>query len=212
MSTPPTVGAVKKLMTVDEFWDFVHRPENSDRDFDLIRGEVVEVSRPKRPHGRVCVLLGMYLELYAERVRKGYVVSNDAGVVLSESPASVVGPAVAYFTDADKFEDLHPKWGDVPPVLAVEVSSSNDRPGRVNAKIQEYLRNGVKVVWQVDYEERNVTIYRPDKTIEVVNESGELTGGDDLPGLSIRVADIFRLPGDRPPASQPPSPAPPAAP
>ena len=205
MSTA-TPGAVTKLMTADEFWEFVHRPENQDRDFELIRGEVVEVSRPTKPHGRVCFRVGFFLELYAERIGSGYVVSNDSGIAIGDDPDSVLGPDVAYFTDANKFEDMHPKWGEVPPVLAVEISSPNDRPGRMNAKIQEYLTNGVKVVWQVDYEERNVTVYRPNKTMEVVRESDELTGGDDLPGLVIKVADIFKLPGDRhpPPPTSPP--------
>jgi Uma2 family endonuclease len=203
----PSPGAAKKLMTADEFWEFVHRRENEDRNFELIRGEVVEVSRPTKPHGAVTALVAFELQLYVRSIRKGYVVSNDSGIVIAEDPDSVLGPDVAYFTDANKLEDLHPKWGDVPPVLAVEVSSPNDRPGRMNAKIQEYLTNGVKVVWQVDYEERNVTVYRPGKNLQVIKEDGELTGGDDLPGLSIKVADIFKLPGDRQPPA-PPAPAP----
>ncbi|HEY1191281.1 MAG TPA: Uma2 family endonuclease [Gemmata sp.] len=208
MSTAtPGIGAAKKLMTADEFWEFVHRPENQDRDFELIRGEVIEVSRPRTPHGYVCARIVFRLQQYAEDRAHGYVTCNDAGVALGGAPDSVLGPDVAYFTDANTFEDLHPKWGDVPPVLAVEISSPNDRPGRVNAKIQEYLTNGVRVVWQVDYEERNVTVYRPNKTMEVVREGGELTGGDDLPGLVIKVADVFKLPGDRqtPPSAVPPS-------
>jgi Uma2 family endonuclease len=107
----------------------------------------------------------------------------------------VLGPDVAYFTAATTFNDIHPKWGVVPPVLAVEVASPSDRAGRVNAKIHEYLDNGVKIVWHVDYEERNVTVYRPNTQFVIVPEGGELTGGDDLPGLSIKVADIFKLPG-----------------
>jgi Uma2 family endonuclease len=203
MSTPPAVGAAKKLMTADEFWDFVHRRENEDRDFELIRGEVVEVSRPTKPHGVVATNIGFELVAYARRTGLGYVVGNDSGVALGGDPDSVVGPDVGYFTDAAQFNDLHPKWGDVPPVLAVEVSSPNDRPGKMNAKIREYLTNGVKVVWQVDYEERNVTVHRPSRTMEVVREGEELTGGDELPGLSIRVADIFKLPGDGPPPAAP---------
>lgn len=200
MSTAPHSATTKVRMTADEFWEFVHRPENHDRDFDLIRGEVFEVSRPTKPHGRVCIRIAMFIEQYAERVGKGYTVGNDSGVVLGARSETVVGPDVAYFTDAQTFGDLHPKWGDVPPVLAVEVSPPTDRPGRVNAKIREYLTNGVKIVWQVDYEERNVTVYRPKQDIEVIDEGGELTGGDDLPGLFIKVADIFKLPGDRPAA------------
>lgn len=186
----------KKLMTADEFWEFVHKPENLDRDFELIRGEVVEVSRPRKPHGIVVVRICSLLERYAENVGRGYVVT-ESGVVLGESPATVVGPDAAYYDDVNKFEDLHPKWGDVPPVLAVEVWSPTDRPSRTNAKIREYLASGVKIVWQVDYEERQVTVYRPKQDMEVIGSDGELTGGADLPGLLIKVADLFKLPGDR---------------
>jgi len=195
--TTPAVGAAKKLMSADEFWDFVQLPENENRDFDLIRGEVIELSRPTKPHGVVTTLVTFELELYARAVRKGYVVSNDSGVVLGRLPESVVGPDVAYFVDAEKFEDLHPKWGEIPPVLVVEVLSPNDEPSEVNEKIELYLKNGVKVLWLVDYARRKVTIFRPDKTLTVVKSDGELTGGDELPGLSVKVADIFKLPGDR---------------
>ncbi|MBN9119431.1 MAG: Uma2 family endonuclease [Planctomycetes bacterium] len=212
MSATPGTGTAKKLMTADEFWEFVHRPENLDRDFELIRGEVVEVSRPTKPHGAVAALVAFELQLHARAAQKGYVVTNDSGIALGEDPDTVLGPDIAYSTDVSKFEDMHPKWGDVPPVLAVEISSPSDRPGRMNAKIQEYLTNGVKVVWQVDYEERNVTVHRPNRSMEVVKEDGELTGGDDLPGLTIKVADIFRLPGERAaPAPEPPAPPAPSA-
>lgn len=204
-TTPPGAPAAKKLMTADEFWEFVHRPENLDRDFELIRGEVVEVSRPRTPHGIIVARICSLLDRYAELVGRGYVVT-ESGVVLSEEPATVVGPDAAYYDDANRFEDIHPKWGDIPPILAVEVWSPSDRPGRTNAKIREYLGSGVKIVWQVDYEERRVTVYRPKQDMEVIGEDGELTGGDDLPGLSVRVADLFKLPGDRAaaPSTSPP--------
>lgn len=193
-----TPGTAKTLMTADQFWEFVHRPENQDRDFELLRGEVIEVSRPTQQHGAVAALVTFELQLYARVARNGYVVTNDSGVELGANAESVLGPDVAYFTAATTFNDIHPKWGVVPPVLAVEVSSPSDRPGRVNTKIREYLDNGVKLVWQVDYEERIVTVYRPRTEFEVVPESGELTGGDDLPGLCVKVADLFRIPAERP--------------
>ncbi len=202
----PSTTNPTKLFTADEFWEFVNRPENANRIFELIRGRVVEMSRPTRPHGRVCMRVGYHLELYAERVRSGYVATDDAGVVLREDPDSVVGPDVAYYTDANTFDELHPKWGEVAPVLVAEISSPNDKPGKVNAKIEEYLNTGVKVVWLVDYEERNVTVYRPNQTLLVVREGGTLSGGPDMPGLSVEVADLFRMPGDRHATTTPPTP------
>jgi Uma2 family endonuclease len=211
MATPTTVGTQKKLITADEFWDFVHLPENENRDFELIRGEVVEMSRPTHPHGRVCFRVGMMIELYAERVGKGYVVTNDSGVVLAENPDTVVGPDVAYFTNVNAFDDMNPKWADVPPLLVAEVRSPHDRPNTLIAKIRDYLKNGVKIVWLIDYEERTVAVFRPNMTPDVVSERQELTGGDELPGFICQVADFFRLPGERPTSSTPLLPHPPTS-
>lgn len=202
----PTLAAAKKRMTADEFWEFVRRPENEPRQFDLIRGEVVEMPRPTRLHGVVQRNVAFALSEWAGRVGRGYV-TVESGVVLDQDPDTVVGPDAAYFTDADTFEDVHPKWGDVPPVLAVEILSPNDKMSRVNAKIREYLLSGTKVVWLLDYEERNVSIYRPGATFDMVGIDDVLTGGSDLPGLSIPVSLLFRLPSQKPGTiSQPPPP------
>lgn len=191
----PAAPAARR-MTTAEFWDFTHLPENRNRDFELIRGEVIEVPRPTKPHGVVSFRVGKYLDLYAESVGRGYVTTNDSGVILEEYPDTVVGPDVAYYTDAATFDELHPKWGETVPLLAVEVLSPNDKPSKISGKVRDYLSNGVKLVWVVDFEERLVTVYRPDRTLEQFTASGELLGGDELPGLVVKVADLFKLPGE----------------
>ena len=198
MNPPTPTAAPAELMTADEFWDYCQRPENENRFLELIRGEVVEVPRPTKPHGVVASNVSFELKLYVRRCRRGYVASNDSGVILGEDPDTVVGPDVAYYTDANAFRDLHPKWGEEPPVLAIEVLSPNDKMSRVNANVRDYLRNHVKLVWVVDYEDRKVSVYRPDRTLEMFDESAELTGGDDLPGFTCRVADLFQTDGPEP--------------
>lgn len=200
MTTPVTA---RKLMTADEFWEFCQRPENENRWLELIRGEVIELPRPTRRHGIVCNNIGRILGNYTFQVGRGYIATNDSGVILEEDPDTVVGPDVAYYTDAARFRDVHPKWGEEPPVLAVEVLSPNDKPSRVNAKVAGYLRNGVRVVWLIDFEDNKITVYRPDRTLSVLAESDELTGGNELPGFSCRVADFFALPGDLIPQPKP---------
>lgn len=203
-TTLPVAGPKGKL-TIEEYWEFVNRPENADRLFELRRGEVIELSRPKKPHGIVSGNITWILRSYAETVRRGYVLSNDTGVVLEEIPGTVVGPDVAYCIDESTYDEVEPKWAETPPVLTVEVLSPNDKMSDVNEKTADYLMAGVKMVWLADPESKTVTVYRPARNHMVLKGGDDLSGGDELPGFSCKVADFFRLPGDRA-APQPSSP------
>jgi Uma2 family endonuclease len=182
-------------MTAEQFYDWVHRAENANRWFELVRGEVIELPRPLKLHGRVCMNVGYLLEAYVRQRNKGYVISNDSGVVLSRAPDTVRGPDIAVYEDADSFDDLHPKYGETPPRLAVEVLSPNDKAGKLLSKIADYLNNGVELVWLVDPEERIVNVHRPQKNPYQVKADAELTGDDVLPGFRCRVAEFFFVPG-----------------
>jgi Uma2 family endonuclease len=199
-----STGATTRLLTAEEFHDFVHRPENRDRWFELVRGEVIEVPPPTRPHGFVCLNVGRILGNYTFQQGHGYVAGNDSGVILERDPDTVRGPDVALYEDAQAYADLHPKYGRVPPRLAVEVLSPHDRLGKVMRKITDYLRNGVELVWLIDPETRNVTVHRPAKQPYVVEEDQDLTGEDVLPGFRCRVREFFLLPGERAQPDAPP--------
>jgi Uma2 family endonuclease len=196
-----TVTVPAKL-TAEEFCEWVHRPENANRWFELVRGEVIELPSPTKIHGRVYMNIGFLLEGYVRQRGFGYVTSNDSGVILERDPDTVRGPDVALYEDANSFDELHPKYGEVPPRLAVEVISPSDRVGRVMDKIADYLRNGVSLVWLIDPEERNATVCRPDRPHEVLKTDQEIAAEDVLPGFRCRVSDFFFVPG--PPASAAP--------
>jgi Uma2 family endonuclease len=67
--------------------------------------------------------------------------------------------------------------------------------GMVMRKVQQYLRAGIAMVWVVDGESRNVTVYRTGREPRVLEENEVLDGEDVLPGFTCAVADLFRLPG-----------------
>jgi Uma2 family endonuclease len=128
-------GPQTELMTADEFFDWASRPENDNKWWELVRGEVIELPAPSKAHGVVCLNVSRLLSIYCIKRRKGYVTGNDSGVLLERDPDTVRGPDVAVFEDADHFEELHPKYGEIPPILAVEVLSPNDRADRVMEKL-----------------------------------------------------------------------------
>jgi len=96
-------------------------------------------------------------------------------------------------------EQLPEGYSRIPPDLAVEVVSPNDLWYEVTEKVQAYLKVGVRLVWVVDPPTRMVYIYRPDGSIALVREDGELSGEDVVPGFGCPVAAIF------PPAPAPPT-------
>jgi Uma2 family endonuclease len=156
---------------------------------------VIELPPPRKPHGFVCSNVARLVGNYTFERGEFYVTSNDSGVILERDPDTVRGPDVALYNDANTFEGLHPKYGEVPPLLAVEVLSPDDKTMKVLRKINDYLRAGIRLVWVVDPETRTVAVYQPDKNPLTVGPEEELAGEGVLPDFRCRVADFFRLPG-----------------
>jgi Uma2 family endonuclease len=184
-----------KLMTADEFYDWSNRPENSDKYCELERGEIVEMTRPGKLHGFVCANVVAILTAYCRQRKKGYVCSNDTGVIVERDPDTVRGPDVLLFEDADHIEAIDRKWGKSPPLLAIEVLSPNDTFAKINRRVQEQLRFGTPLVWVLDPDANNVTVYRPGQPYYVVERDEELTGNDMLPDFRCKVAEFFTMPG-----------------
>ncbi|HZV06961.1 MAG TPA: Uma2 family endonuclease [Gemmataceae bacterium] len=185
----------KKLMTAEEFYKWANHPDNRHKYCELERGEIVEMSRPGRRHGLVCANVVGILRNFVIQRKKGYICSNDTGVVVERDPDTVRGPDVMLFEDATRLEEVDEKYGEKPPLLAVEVLSPNDTSGNVTQRVKEQKRFGTLLIWVIDPDARNVTVYQPGKEEKAVAESEELTGEDVLPDLRVRVAEFFMLPG-----------------
>ncbi len=155
------------------------------------------MSRPGRLHGVVCMIIGTILMAYAQRRKKGYVCSNDTGLVVERDPDSVRGPDLMFFDDVNTIEDVDLKWGTSPPLLSVEVLSPNDKMTEVLERIADQLTAGTQMVWLVDPMAHKVTVFRPNRPPRVLSETDEITGEEVLPDFRCKVADFFKLPGQQ---------------
>src|SRR5262249_1904635 len=79
----------------------------------------------------------------------------------------------------------------IPPDLAFEVVSPNDLAEDVNAKVLEFLRAGVRLLWVLYPKTRCVQVFRQAGSASDLSEGEELGGGDVLPGFTCRVDEIF---------------------
>ena len=64
--------------------------------------------------------------------------------------------------------------------------------GEVNEKVDQYLEAGVKLVWVVDPHFRTIAVYRPDAEPALFNVNQEISAEPHLPGLHVKVAEVFR--------------------
>ena len=186
-------------MTAEEFFEWVQRPENRDRFFELEQGEIVLIPPPGKYHGFVCGNVAGILRNFAIKRRKGYVCTNDSGIIVERDPDTVRAPDVAFYEDSQTAADMDRQFSVVPPLLVVDVLSPHDRINRVLVRVAQLLARGAKLVWVVDPESRDVSVYRPGSDPRVVAADSELTGEEILPDFRCRVAEFFDVPG----ASQP---------
>ena len=184
-----------KLMTVDEFYEWANRPENADKFFELDEGEVVEVPPPGEMHGVICSIITYLLTSYVLQRRKGYVCSNDTGLLLKRRPGTLRGPDIMLFDESRPLKKMSRKYAERVPKLVVEVLSPSAKLTETNRRISQFLKRGVPLIWVVDPEEWAVTVYRPGQAHVVLREGEALTGEDVLPGLRFQVSQLFELPG-----------------
>lgn len=81
------------------------------------------------------------------------------------------------------------------PDFVIELVSPSDiknqRYEDLQAKMQAYLDNGVRLGWLIEPSAKIVAIYRLGKPVEVLNNPQTLSGEDILPGLILDLSEIF---------------------
>jgi Uma2 family endonuclease len=189
-----TASDAGKLLTVEEFLALCERPEYADRQLELDEGRLIVMPPAGELHGRQCAWIVALLMDYARRAG-GAVLCNDPGLLLSRDPDTVRAPDLAYYRENVRLEEIPPGLAKRLPDLVVEVLSPSDRLGMVMRKVQQYLRAGIAMVWVVDGESRNVTVYRTGREPRVLEENEALDGEEVLPGFTCAVSELFRLPG-----------------
>lgn len=186
MSTATVPISAPALVTVDQFLDM-----HFDGPVELVRGEIVELTRPEQSHGNVCFEVGFCIASWARKSNAGRVTTNDGRIVTEPVPGTVRGTDVAFFA-ANQLTDGKLPRGPIAlvPVLCVEVLSPPNTWTEMRNKIEEFLAAGVHEVWLVDPEVRTVERFRRDTGSALYRASQTLTSVE-LPGFSVSVADFF---------------------
>jgi Uma2 family endonuclease len=182
----------EQLYTNEEFWEFVNRPENEYRRFELYNGVIYEVPSATPLHGLIMVQIMVIIANFVNAHQLGYVFGDANDFVLA--PNVIFQPDLAFIAKS-RLSKLPQKHFEIAPDLAVEVISPSNLPGGIANKVETYVRYGTRLVWLVYPEERVVRIYRPagDGSLNVrkLTEVEILDGGEVLPEFSVVGRDLI---------------------
>jgi Uma2 family endonuclease len=188
---PKTLLTAKDLLAVP----------NPDLPHELWRGVLRMVMPATGAHGSAVSRLNFALCQHVYAHDLGEVFSECTGFVLERGPDTVLCPDVA-FVSKHRLPAGGPGWSfpELAPDLAVEILSPGDRPGKVRAKVAEYLRLGVRCVWVFQLVKRRVEVHARGAgpgdpiTTAVLGEGDVLDGGEILPGFRYPLAELLSAP------------------
>jgi Uma2 family endonuclease len=173
-----------KLTTLEEFLAFALLPENQDKDFEFINGEVIDVSPARTSNSWLSNLLVFAVISYCRDHQIPVFTTSGDGTYLIDG--RVIVPDFAYKRTPMSDDNLDP----VPPLLAVEVISPTDEPTPIRNKRLVYQQAGI-LYWEIYPKEKSIDIYEPGKPSRTVGIEDALDGGDVIPGFVLPLKELF---------------------
>ena len=129
-------------------------------DYEYLDGEIVERNTGELPH------VQSHLGYLLQECRPQLGIFTVTGIRIPITPRRYrVADLAVWLSD-----DIGDRLPTVPPFLAIEILSPEDRMVRMQAKIQEYLSVGVQWIWVIDPVEKQAICYSQRNPAGVVTD------------------------------------------
>lgn len=181
----------KKALSYADYQRFCEMPENRDRLFEFIDGEIIE-KMPSFEPSELATEIIYYLKHYLKQNPIGRLTAPDGSYIMSDDDdPDVFIPDVGYISN-ERLGKIPEREVPVPPDLAVEIKSPTDRLRAIRRKAEKYLFYGTRMVWVIFPETKTVEVYDIEsEDVQILGIEDILSGGNVLPGFTLAVKDIF---------------------
>lgn len=171
----------------DQFFELCQR--NQEWQFERsATGELIVMAPVGGDSGNREAGLITDVEIWNRQTRQGYVFSSSTIFKLPNGASR--SPDVAWIRK-DRWDSLSPEQRrKIPPIapdFVIELRSATDSLKPLQAKMQEYLENGVRLGWLINPQDEWVEIYRIGQAVEIQKLPANLTGEAVLPNFSLRL-------------------------
>jgi len=156
------------------------------------QGELVIMSPTGGESGRRNADITIDLGLWNRQTQLGY--TFDSSTCFKLPNGAERSPDAAWI-EASRWESLDPgdreKFPPIAPDFVIELRSASDSLPTLQAKMQEYQDNGVRLGWLLNPQDQQVEIYRPGQLVEILQAPQQLSGETVLPGFVLSLTRIF---------------------
>jgi Uma2 family endonuclease len=178
-------------MTDAEFMRFcaANEPMRFERD---AKGEILVMSPGGFSTSVMNSRITTLLRQWAEADGRGVATGPDGGYTLPDS--SVRAPDAAWVSMKkvkSLSEEEKARFAPVCPDFVIELRSPRDRLPDLEAKMEQWISNGVAVGWLIDPKEKSVTIYRPGEQPELLAQPTSVQGTGPIAGFELVLARIW---------------------
>lgn len=192
MDYVPTVFDFSPMRLTDEQFESLCR-NHPDLNLELsAEGELIIVA-PTLPYtGQQNADINFYLSSWARKNKKGIVFDSSS---LFTFPNGAKRSPDAAWVRREKWDALSEKekkkFSRLVPDFVIELRSASDSLSTLQAKMSEYISNGVRLGWLIDPENKQVTVYRANGEVVVLDDPETVYGEDVLPGFEMNVREIW---------------------
>jgi len=172
-------------VTIKQLQEQAALPENADRLFELINGEIVEKMPGSTHNSTLAFNIGFEVQTHCRKNDLPCYISTGDGAYRIN--VDVVAPDFAYKTTpmAEEYPD------PIAPLWAVEVISPNDKAADIRKKRLIYIEAGI-LYWEMYPESQSIDVYVPNQRMKTVAADSILDVGDLLPGFTLAAQSIWQ--------------------
>ena len=136
--------------------------------------------------------IGRFLDEWAEADGRGVVTDSNGGYNLPNGSMRAPDAGWVSLKKAGSLTQHQEEgYAPFPPDFVIELRSPSDRLPDVQAKMEEWIVNGVEVAWLIDPERRVVEVYRAGEAVEVFEDPTSVQGTGPVRGFELVMGRVW---------------------
>lgn len=178
-------------LSVDEFWDFCS--QNRKLQIELVKKNEIKITFPRGfAFSQKSIEILLQLSKWKKISKTGIVFNHLVGYLL---PSGLIFSPSFSWIEKGRFESLSKKKKEklihLCPDFVIELRSESDNLSELKNKMAEYIENGAKLGWLIDPKNKEVSVYRANGEIEILENPTKISGEIVLKGFELDLTEIW---------------------